>query len=586
MKQNHLPNHPVLATLAFTFCSLILQGPLKAEINLIGTVITVRSSGAFWPDVQSNPYSNQELVIWVDVADANGWELKGRRIDPVTGNLLGSEFYVFPTPANGGGIIGAITYNSTNHEWFIAYQGNLNTGLEDDVLGQRIDSNGNKIGSYIPLVSKSGFQNSTDVAYNPTNDNYLVVWNEKDNDVLQIFSRLFDTAGSPIAPEFRLSEVNDRSKHNPKAAYNPVNNEFMVVWLDYRNYPGTGQDNGYGDVYGQRVNTVNGTTIGANIPIYSPINTPPYIPDGQDAPGSIACDTVNGNYGIGVQKLGGAVSGYKTVGMVTDSAGAIIGSVFNLSYPNFGAQAHPAFNPTTNTYYMTYEASAGVSGKEISAAGVPISPQETIIPGSTRDNAITVNPNTGQYMQIMVTDGGAVLAQRFTVGPDTTPPNPVTNFTAIGGSASNDLTWTNPLSSDFVGTMIRYRTDGQYPADKTDGQLAVDKINPPGSNDSYTHEDLDHNLTYYYAAFAHDSKPNYAGGVNAQSQPYSLGDFDFDRDVDQEDFGKLQACYSGDGQLYQTGCEAMDLQGDGDVDLEDFNIFQSCMNGANNTPGC
>ena len=73
--------------------------------------------------------------------------------------------------------------------------------------------------------------------------------------------------------------------------------------------------------------------------------------------------------------------------------------------------------------------------------------------------------------------------------------------------------------------------------------------------------------------------PDRWGKLNINVTPPVLGDFDGDTDVDQEDFGHLQACYSGDGTMYQTGCQNADLQGDNDVDLQDFNIFYSCMTG-------
>jgi len=62
-------------------------------------------------------------------------------------------------------------------------------------------------------------------------------------------------------------------------------------------------------------------------------------------------------------------------------------------------------------------------------------------------------------------------------------------------------------------------------------------------------------------------------------------DFDGDGDVDQEDFGFFQQCYSG-LLPYAEGCEAADLDGTGNIDLDDFIIFHSCIGGANQPPGC
>ena len=57
-------------------------------------------------------------------------------------------------------------------------------------------------------------------------------------------------------------------------------------------------------------------------------------------------------------------------------------------------------------------------------------------------------------------------------------------------------------------------------------------------------------------------------------------DFEPDGDVDQSDFGRFQACYSGAGiaQL-NPACQGAKLDGDDDVDLSDFGIFQECVSG-------
>jgi PKD repeat protein len=60
------------------------------------------------------------------------------------------------------------------------------------------------------------------------------------------------------------------------------------------------------------------------------------------------------------------------------------------------------------------------------------------------------------------------------------------------------------------------------------------------------------------------------------------GDFDYDADVDQSDFGYLQACLSGPG-LSQTdpACASARLDRDEDVDADDVALFLRCMRGSN-----
>jgi len=59
------------------------------------------------------------------------------------------------------------------------------------------------------------------------------------------------------------------------------------------------------------------------------------------------------------------------------------------------------------------------------------------------------------------------------------------------------------------------------------------------------------------------------------------GDFDGDYDVDQEDFGHLQACLSGSGVATVPGCQDADFDGDEDADQADLSSFGGCMSGAN-----
>ena len=63
--------------------------------------------------------------------------------------------------------------------------------------------------------------------------------------------------------------------------------------------------------------------------------------------------------------------------------------------------------------------------------------------------------------------------------------------------------------------------------------------------------------------------------------PDILADFDDDGDVDQEDFGHLQICFTGPG-IPQTDpvCRDARLDGDNDVDHDDFIVFRENMTGA------
>ncbi len=138
------------------------------------------------------------------------------------------------------------------------------------------------------------------------------------------------------------------------------------------------------------------------------------------------------------------------------------------------------------------------------------------------------NPRTGEYgAEFSVSPGGI----RTMTPPDSndwvlyvsrdvdaTPPSPVSSFTVTAGEHKNTLIWTNPSSSDFIATVICYKTTG-HPTSPSDGNLLVDLADMPGTTNTYVHAGLRAGATYYYTAFARDDEYHYASGVQAGASP-------------------------------------------------------------------
>jgi len=61
-----------------------------------------------------------------------------------------------------------------------------------------------------------------------------------------------------------------------------------------------------------------------------------------------------------------------------------------------------------------------------------------------------------------------------------------------------------------------------------------------------------------------------------------FADADDDADVDQDDFAKFQACFTGGGGTAAEECICFDQEpvgGDGDVDSLDYGLFENCASG-------
>ncbi|MBI4845429.1 MAG: hypothetical protein HY810_03015 [Candidatus Omnitrophica bacterium] len=70
--------------------------------------------------------------------------------------------------------------------------------------------------------------------------------------------------------------------------------------------------------------------------------------------------------------------------------------------------------------------------------------------------------------------------------------------------------WKNSSRATVQSTMVRYRTDGVYPASETDGALLCTRPASVGAVDTFNHTNIEANTTYHYVAFGYDGS-NYEG---------------------------------------------------------------------------
>jgi len=103
---------------------------------------------------------------------------------------------------------------------------------------------------------------------------------------------------------------------------------------------------------------------------------------------------------------------------------------------------------------------------------------------------------------------------------DKNPPDTVSHFTVTPGLDYLHLRWTNPVTEDYQGTLIRYSTGG-YPAHPDSGSPVPNDSEGrfeglPGSEGSFIHSGVEVARTHYYSAFAYDHELNHASPVGAQ----------------------------------------------------------------------
>ena len=178
----------------------------------------------------------------------------------------------------------------------------------------------------------------SDVAYNKTNGNYLVVWTDYASNPICVSGRLVSNDGAVIGDPFQIS--NDLSyAMMPSVAYNAANNEYLVAWIDGR-YVGTQYD----IVHCQRV-SATGAFKGGNHQI-------------GDQPGALCsvawssgsnCYLVTYHWPSGNKEVFG-----RLVYIVNDAVQ--MGSVFNISNDtDFSTYSHTAYNPLNDEFLVTWD---------------------------------------------------------------------------------------------------------------------------------------------------------------------------------------------------------------------------------------
>ncbi|RLC83703.1 MAG: hypothetical protein DRJ03_16350, partial [Chloroflexi bacterium] len=277
---------------------------VQADGTLAGGNLPIVTASGFQKhsDVAYSTAAGQYLVVWEDYRNAN-WDVYGRRVT-AGGVVTGSEITV--AVASGSQMLPAVAYQPAAEEWLVVWNGG-------QAQGQRLSSDGETTGSGFD-ISQDTIRDRPDVAANPEDEEYLVVWYRKESvDEYRVRARRVLSDGTLLGSELVLSPADNEGRW-PRVAYNAKDGEYLVVWQDYRD--------GNWNIYGQRV-TAGGVLTGSNFAISSLAGDETYP--------SITWDERSGRYLVGWQGWG--------LGQRVWADGALDGGPIDLS-ASIGAPDH------------------------------------------------------------------------------------------------------------------------------------------------------------------------------------------------------------------------------------------------------
>ena len=230
-----------------------------------GQGATAANTNQFLPAVAYNEISKNFLVVWEDERDLarTSTNVYARVITGTDTTSAPPDLRL--TDALSDQKRPRLTCNSLNGDCLVVWQDRRNAGSSDtDVWGQVVAADGSLKGSNFAIAEGAGKQHGPTVAFDNSLGRYLVTWFDFNGGTggdctggqCDIRGQLVDADGSLLGSSFSISSAPNDQKR-PVAAFNSTGNEFLVIWYDMRS--GTAAE-----IYGQRVGQ-SGSLIGENV---------------------------------------------------------------------------------------------------------------------------------------------------------------------------------------------------------------------------------------------------------------------------------------------------------------------------------
>lgn len=249
------------------------------------------------------------LVTWQDGRSGTSWDIWGQRLSTsfqLAGsnlNLFSGAYHeyapavtgldttsqlavVYATDTNGGGLLQihgclvsafgdvvnrfavrewnntrrkpAVTARLGGSEYLVTWTDDAHQ-TSSDILGRVVSSAGSFPAGHVAIARGRKGQEAPTVAYSPAHDEYLVVWMDyRNGSDYQIWGRRLTGAGAQVGTDFAIGNRTTSILYGlPAVAYNTTTNEYLVVWQEIPS-----QSIGY-EIYARRVGW-NGTLPAAS----------------------------------------------------------------------------------------------------------------------------------------------------------------------------------------------------------------------------------------------------------------------------------------------------------------------------------
>lgn len=227
----------------------VIQPPDLDNIREVG--ISTAYDWQTEPVIVRNPTRDEYLVVWQDRRQVIHWDIRAVRLSG-EGQIIGSEIAI--ATASGDQQYPAVAYNSQDDEYLVVWHDRQGTTRK--IYGQRVSGTGVLVSYRFAIPGGGNKQWRPAVAYNPARNEYLVVW--QSTHTSSIYGQRLSAAGYMLNQPFAIATGLLSQLGKVLVAYSEISGEYLVTWTQLTAHQG--------DIYGQRLSAV-GTLQGERIPV-------------------------------------------------------------------------------------------------------------------------------------------------------------------------------------------------------------------------------------------------------------------------------------------------------------------------------
>ncbi len=183
------------------------------------------------PDAAWNASEDSFFAIWPTAPDMEGnsadYSIAGRKISP-DGRLLGETVEILKTEDIL--MLPRVVYNPNKNQFLVIY---CRAESYFNIRGAILDASGKPLGDHFIVTDVPANQFHYTAAFNSRRNHYLITYNDFRDDVSSVYAVIINDSGAVVKKEFLLCSAQGHQV-NPVVCYNPTDDTWLVNWEDFR----------------------------------------------------------------------------------------------------------------------------------------------------------------------------------------------------------------------------------------------------------------------------------------------------------------------------------------------------------------